>query len=284
MSLIVSMDKNLDAKDDNSQQQQSLVSTPESGARDMIAANGRKFSISAPQSLEEFETAVDYLCALLLFGSKWEEGMVRSPRLRREIPGLQDLPLVCKAHECPYAAVCPVLREMPQAQWRTLVGTPCRADVVYSTKLFADQVQSLNVGPEHSSDIISISNLIRYMIIQRRLDWELALRGMTEKRVDAINPVDGEVFWKSTPTELLKEMERVNKQIAVIQSQLASTRRDRQAQQNTERTQQNILTQLLASSRARKASIETQPVTVVNNDVIDADFSEAEVNDTRDSG
>lgn len=257
--------------------------------RGEIEVRARKFSIAAPQSLEEFETAVDYLCALLLFGSKWEQDAVRSPRLRRNIPGLQDLPMLCKAHECPYAQVCPVLREMPRAQWPKLVGTPCRADVVYSTKLFADQVQSLDVGPEHSSDIISISSLIRYLIIQRRLDWELALRGMTEKRVDGINPVDGEVYWKHTPSELLKEMERVNKQIAIIQNQLAGTRRDRQAQQNTERTQQNILTQILANSRARKASIEAKPSNHAldrddQREVLDAEYVEAEADDTRDTG
>lgn len=262
--------------------------------KELVRVQGQKFSISSPQSLEEFDTAVDYLCALLLFGSKWETNMIRSPRLRREIPGLRDLPLVCKVQDCPYAKICPVLREMPKDQWRTLMDTPCRADVVYSTKLFADQVQSLDVGPEHSSDIISISSLIRYLIIQRRLDWELALRGMTEKRVDAINPVDGEVHWKYPPSELLKEMERVNKQIAVIQNQLAGTRRDRQAQQNTERTQQNILTQLLANSRARRAdtSIIREPQAIdgsgspLNGDVLDAEFSEPQVveDDTRDTG
>lgn len=247
-----------------------------------------KFSIGSVCSTEEFDTAVDFLCAKLLFGTQWENKLISNPRLRRSLPGLSSMPLLCKVEKCPYARVCPVLKIMPQAEWESLRDTACRADVVESTRLFAEQVQSLHISPENSGDIISVSSLVRLLLIQRRLDWELSLNegGMFDERVDAINPLTGHVHYKRVSSDILKEQERVNKQIASVQSALASTRRDRLAQQNTERAQSNVLTQLLAASRVRKqeqlspgpASISsTQPQSQQTTDAeyMDAEFTAA---------
>lgn len=244
--------------------------------KNLIQSQAQNFSISNPRSAADFDTAVDYLCAMLLFGTLWEAELIKNPALRRTLPGLQHMPLTCHTRECPYAAVCPVLKDMPEERWQELEGTQCRADVVYSTKLFTDQIQSLDIGPQHSNDIISVSNLVRYMLIQRRLDWELSLNGMTDKRVDAINPLTGEVHYKRPPSEILREMERVNKQIILIQNSLASTRRDRQAQNNTERSQANILTQLLAANRVRKAEVTSISSNTVMDSGQDSTIQDAE--------
>lgn len=222
---------------------------------------------------DEFELAVDYLCATLLFGTDWEKAFLDNPRLRKRIPSINDLPLVCQAEQCPYAKVCPVLKAMPQHKWDTLIDTRCRADQVYATEMFAEQIRSLRVQPKDTPDIVQVAAIVRFMLLSRRVDWELAIHGLVSDRVDAMDQKAITVYFYRSPSELLKEHERLTKLVGLLQGQLMSTRRDR-AQleaQNGNRVDGGISDMLRALRRDNSIPVEdvSEP-----QDVIDPEFQE----------
>lgn len=246
------------ASDDDAQNQlPAKTASEQPPTREAMLASYERFDPARSMEQEEFDRAIDYLCAVLLFGTSWEQTALANPKIRRKIPTINDIPLMCQASECPYASVCPILAQMPVENWSELVGTRCRADQVYAVQMFADQVRSMGISPQHTTDIIQVADIVRWMIMYRRLDWELALAGMTEMRVDELNDRTGQVYLYRAPSELIKEMERMSKRISALQSTLMSTRRDR-AQLEAERTSSDKgqLIDLLRAVRAKSSIIQ----------------------------
>jgi hypothetical protein len=198
--------------------------------KDKITEVLDKLFYADPISDNDFEDQMDLLAQYLLFGTKWESIITKNPKLRRKVPILGDIPLVCKATDCPYATKCPVLKGIPvNADKLKLVGTECRADKIYAVESFADFVKDLQIDPEQTTDIINVASIIRLLILKRRIDWTLAIEGIMDKEPGVIDQRTGQVYFRNVVHPLLKVSESLEKQIAVLQKQLMADRQARAA-------------------------------------------------------
>lgn len=183
-----------------------------------------KFDISAPATEEEFESSLDRLAAMLLFGTRWEAKLADSPRHRRNLPILGAIPLVCKGSECMFADVCEVLAKHPEPE--LLVGTRCRVEKDLILRSFTGWVHELDISPTATTDILNVASLVRLEILLHRIDWRMAICGFMDK-IPVFNSKTGAVHHIYQPTQLLKYSDDINKQIKSIQGQLMASRKDR---------------------------------------------------------
>lgn len=223
-----------------------------------------KLNYTDPVTETEFDDAMDIVAQFLLFGTKWESTVLNSPKIRRKLPILNDLPLVCKSEDCPYATRCPILKKMPNSSDRLkLVGTECRADRIYSIEQFAAFVKELQIDPEQTTDIINVASLVRLLILKRRIDWTLAIEGIMDKEPGVIDQRTGQVYFRNVVHPLLKVSESLEKQIAVIQKQLMADRQARAALASTYGKGSDVLKDLFSGNFG---SLEA-------NNPIDAEFT-----------
>lgn len=181
------------------------------------------YNMNSAISEEEFDSAIGILCQYLLFDTSWEGYL---DKFKQKIPILKDMPMLCKAHDCPYYSLCPVMRSIPKADHSKLLGTECRADKLYGAQMFTDIINELGILPENTTDIINVASLVRNLILRRRMDWDFAIEGIIQQEPGVIDQRTGQVYWKRVVNPLLKASEALDKQIAQLQKQLLA---DRQA-------------------------------------------------------
>lgn len=190
----------------------------------------KKISFVDPITEDEFEDAIDLLSQYLLFGTKWESLILKDAKIRRKVPILGDIPLMCKADACPYALKCPILKNLPKlADRMALEGTECRADKIYAVEEFAAFVRDLQIDPDQTTDIINVASLIRILILKRRIDWTLAIEGIMDKEPGVIDQRSGKVYFRSVVHPLIKVQESLGKQLSQLQKQLMADRQARAA-------------------------------------------------------
>jgi hypothetical protein len=108
-----------------------------------------------------------------------------------------------------------------------LVGTQCRADKLFGVQNYAMIIKDLDIQPGQAIDLINAANLVRWMIYRRRLDWQLAIEGLTINAVMAVQK--GTELGEQKAHPLFKEAERVDKMIDAAQKSLVASRKDRLA-------------------------------------------------------
>jgi len=182
----------------------------------------KNFNLAEPCSDVEFTSALERVAQYLLFGTNWDSGIAI-----KKLDFISDIPLTCKGMECPYATKCPVLRNMKKSDIPNLIGTDCRAERIFGLENFSAIVKELGISPEHTNDIINATAIIRLQIMQRRIDWHLAIDGMQLDEVATVNQRTGQAYSKRVTHPLFKEYEKLGKQIAALQSQLQASRKDK---------------------------------------------------------
>ena len=226
-----------------------------------------KLHDSSPINQTDFEDSIDTLAQYLLFGTKWETVINNNPKARRKVPIIGDVPLVCKADDCPYAAKCPILKEIKLPTDRLkLVGEECRADKIYAIEEFAAFVQDLQIDPEQTTDIINVASLIRLLILKRRIDWTLAIEGIMDKEPGVIDQRTGQVYIKKVVHPLFKVSESLEKQIAALQKQLMADRQARAALAATLGKGSDILKDLFSNSKILEADNPIDAEFHINNE------------------
>lgn len=196
--------------------------------KDEITSLAKTLNFRDPITEEEFESALDILVQFLLFGTKWENLVLENPKIRKKIPVINDMPLICKANDCEYASKCPILKHLKKDQDRAaLIGTECRADKIFAIEQLTAFVKELQIEPDQTTDILNVANLIGKLIVKRRIDWQLAISGLTEREVSAIDQRTGQVYHKTSANPLFKVSEGLEKQITTLQKQLVADRQAR---------------------------------------------------------
>lgn len=186
-----------------------------------------KFDPKTPVNDEQFDQMLIEFAEFLLFDTKWEPIFKQTTKLREVIPILEDVPMVCKGKDCPYADKCPLISKLNDNEILGLVGSDCRIDRVEALKQFSSLVKELDINPNQATDILNVTSLVRLYIFKRRIDWQIALDGMMTKEPGAVNQRTGQVYWKEAVHPLYKENEKLEKQISALQTQLMASRKDR---------------------------------------------------------
>lgn len=196
--------------------------------KDKLELATKNFNPSSPATPEEFTNALEDLVSFLLFDIQvWQDYIVSSRKVLRKFPLLKDLPMVCKGVNCPYAEKCDILRGAKENNTEdSLIGTDCRNEQLYAVQLFTDLVTELNIKPDQSTDILIVTNLIRLMILKRRIDWDISTRGMIIQEPVAVT-ITKEALFKKASHPLLKESEKIDRQINILFSQLVASRKDK---------------------------------------------------------
>lgn len=229
------------------------------------------FDISKYMSDEEFEEGLITLAAFMLFGTSYFPQKIRDRKVLRRIPTLQDIPLLCKGDECPYAQVCPVIKKLTIEQKKELEGKPCRDEQVFGIELFARLAKELSIEPEHTIDLMTATALVRDWILKRRYDRSIAIDGMMSEEPSVVDQKTGHVYWRDVVHPLHKLSETIDKQIKEKLSSLMASRKDRAALAAAMGKQDDLIKALFSGSFAQGPWKPTAPLP--DQEAINAEFS-----------
>jgi hypothetical protein len=229
-----------------------------------LAKRAGEFNLAQPTSESEFDVALDWLFNHLMFDNKnWQNTLIHDPQLRRELPVLDSFPLLCKTSKCRYYEVCPIMKSMPKGDQNALKDSRCRMDRTEGVKIFTATIKELNVQPDSMTEIIQVARLVRLLVLQRRVDWELAINDISYEEVSAVVPAgEGEPWikiYEKRVNQLMKEGERIEGQINKIYSQLLATRKDRAHVAVAGREKDNALKNLLMDALRTVEKDESTP-------------------------
>jgi hypothetical protein len=215
--------------------------------------------LSRPMDDDIFDECLEGIAEFLLYGDMldWKTKKLTTLSI------YNDIPLECEAENCPYASRCPVLKALPKREWPALVGTRCRVERAYVLNSLTELIRDLNIRPQDSSDLVNLASLIRLMVLDRRIDLQIAMDGIMISDPAFANQRTGEVTNRQIVHPLIKEKTFIQKQVQQIQSALVASRRDRLSTMNQMKNSNSVLNKLL--EYGAKLSLEKQ-------NVIEGDF------------
>lgn len=195
-------------------------------------ANTTDIEVLAPEVTdEEFDHEIVAILQDTLHETEWNDKLTSSRNFKR-LPGIAHIPLICKADECEFAAVCPIMRELKGdphelEKKEALRGTDCRVDRIESARIFSQWVRELQIKPGDTTDLLHVTSLVRLFILQRRVDWQLQMCGIMVDAVGGIMQKSERVIYQKVPNGLLKETKTIQDQINTLISQLNASRQDK---------------------------------------------------------
>jgi hypothetical protein len=207
-----------------------------------------------------FQEIIDSFCQGVLDNlPAWKERLNRSVNPLKSLPILDAIPLLCKGTECQFASKCEVLKAMKDKpeEILKLIGTDCRVERVLVPKFFLEYLELLQIKPTDVGDMLEVANLVALIIHRRRLEMDLAIHGVNEQT--AIGVQQGRAIFQRAPNPSYKILEGINKQIANIEGQLATSRKDRLSMENKNADQlmkwfDEVQKQLPKQNKALKAA------------------------------
>ena len=188
-----------------------------------------------------FEAQVIALLTNLLANTNWEGRLSRNQRLS-QLPILANVPMRCYANgaasgingkeipPCPYHDVCPIMEMCTEEEKTKLIGTRCRIDMIEIVRMFSDLVRGFEIDPDNSVEVYQVTTLVRLYIQRRRGDWEIN-KGMMMDNPTFLNQRTNDIHFAPITHPILDQVEKIQKQIDRITSQLMGSRSDKAAAQ-----------------------------------------------------
>jgi hypothetical protein len=212
------------------------------------------------------DTFDDFLVTLfidLLESTHWSDSIKRKGDVSK-IPIFEELPMVCHGQACRYAAKCPVIKALKREDKddSNIINTDCRVEKLMAVRLFSDLVKDLQIKTTDTSDVLTTVGLVRLYILRHRIDWILSIDGMDYRDPRLVIQKTGQVEWGRDSNPLLKEAEKIEKQIAIHYSQLMASRRDK-SQLAIQLGSKSDLTKLFLRSRQQTIESQAQEVPIL---------------------
>jgi len=176
---------------------------------------------------KEFEASLVIMMVALLENTQWESTLSKKRRFN-QLPVLSHVPMVCRTTQCPYHDVCPIMAAIgdDNKAKEKLYGGRCRIDMIELVQIFVELVKDLDIQPSHAIDVMHVTSLVRLYILRRRCDWELQ-GGMREDIIAVVNPRTDTPYYKPDNNSILDIIDKIEKQIHSLVSQLLGSRKDR---------------------------------------------------------
>lgn len=168
--------------------------------------------------------------------------------------GLYDqLPMICKGHECYWAEQCPTAPTF-------LFATPprrCPLEIIDIWRYFAGYIRELGVSPDDHVDLNIIADLVRIDLAMKRLDRQLQLEG--NLLVDTVGGIiqgqNGKAVYEKTTHPILQAQEKLRRDRSKLYDQLLVSRKEKKRIEQAEgRNQASVQVVLSRLAQAIKAS------------------------------
>lgn len=222
--------------------------------RKSISESAKKHSELLPQEI--YEESFDDYAQDLLFGAGWDFSPGDRFKVVKRLTVVTELPMTCKVKECPYYQKCGIMRGLEEGEQNKLEGTICREEREFAIRLFASLVRDLKISATDTTDILMALSLTRHHVMKRRLDWQIGIDGATINSPVAVDLRTNIVLSKPESHPLHKEVERLEKLINALYSQLLASRKEK-AQVNNQ--QSKVFEQLLSTLQSRQKKVDKLP-------------------------
>lgn len=179
---------------------------------------------------DEYNIGLIAMLQQALEETAWEN-RISDPKHLRLIPGYTAVPMICKTNDCPFAEYCPIMRELSEnfnadEIKSELYGNDCRVDQLEAALMFAGLIKDLEIKPENTIDLMTVTSLVTNAILLRRIGWSININGVMISQVAAVTP-DGFAHYNKIANSLLKERKIVQDQIDSLIKQLAASREEK---------------------------------------------------------
>ena len=164
----------------------------------------------------------------------------------------RELPIVCKAVECPFADICPLVENGLVTRW---IGKSCPLEIVDGFRHFAGYVNDLHIKPTDYTDIQMLNDLVRLQILMSRCDKLIRKEAPIETMVAGIDSKTGLEHKARQPNQLLAVQRQLRQDINKIYSMLLASRQakvDAEAKQKVKTDVSNQMADLLAYAKEMK--------------------------------
>jgi hypothetical protein len=92
----------------------------------------------------------------------------------RHLPIFRDIPLTCRKAEC----VCLKRALLSEEMQKRVEGKRCPIEINYAKEIFTGYIKDLDIQPQHYTDVQMVTDIVRIQVILRRIDQDLAEKGM----------------------------------------------------------------------------------------------------------
>lgn len=159
-----------------------------------------------------------------------------STAFKKKFPGLESGYIICKTEECPYASVCPIIRDINTkykyqkdkkfAALAELADKPCRLEQIEVGLYLANLLKEHHVTVADTSDQITILRIVKTVIQLNRIERELSVFGVSGEQVIGVNNKGVEIKDRRA-NDLLKTYTILDKNLLSMLSSLNATRKDK---------------------------------------------------------
>lgn len=221
----------------------------------LFSTEGEAQDLGKELSEEDFDASLLAIAKRMLFGTDWIPILEAKPKHLSSLDFMRDVPMLCRVQDCAFYRKCPVMRELEKSAQDELRNTDCRVEKIFGLSEFVKWVRYLELGPDSTPDLLGISNLVKHLIQLRRIEQKIAIDGIMTREPVLVYRMRDEAVERDIPHPLLKERERLEKAVNVIQNQLMVTKEKRLLEEEMRGKTNDHFDRLMRKLEEKKASL-----------------------------